>query len=509
MNRTRVSGLATVAVLLSQVIVSTSMRAGTPPATTVVTHGFQLSGTVPDWVFALSDAIARRAGIETGSEGRVLVYQGADGSLVDCSHPQCTTSGPGHNVIVFDWADDSNEEGAGFSEAAAEALFAGLVAWNLEDPPLVDLERLHLIGHSRGAVVQSEVAERLIAAGLPAPLQVTSLDPHDAGGGFAEAGVPAGGLDDYDVNQEHPEYDCHDESTTPGVCAWQESGYHDNYWQNDSSCFFLLPRGLELFGASNFNQNDLDSPFCHSDTHAWYFFTVAPPAPVHPVTLDPPGPDWFGVLTECSTSPRTVPLTRAADGYNLSDAASGLAARCPQGPGDRQSVLFDFDLQEGVVNGDFERVRPGEQVQAGWSFHGGLFAASLGFDTDNHLVLDAGDLARHGRIHLPVNTLAIEVCRKVVTASGSDLLSVALLRDGAGPRELLTPSQQSVATLSGWDCFEAPILEQEAGRRIRLEISLTDLEAPTVWIDDVRLVVPIFADGFESGDTTRWSMSVP
>ena len=97
----------------------------------------------------------------------------------------------------------------------------------------------------------------------------------------------------------------------------------------------------------------------------------------------------------------------------------------------------------------------------------------------------------------------------MVTASGSDLLSVALLRDDAGPRELLTPSQQSIATPTGWDCFEAPILEQEAGRRIRLEISLTDLEAPTVWIDDVRLLVPIFADGFESGDTSAWSSTVP
>jgi hypothetical protein len=92
---------------------------------------------------------------------------------VDCSHPACGPQAPGgETVIVFDWAAASAESGAGYSEAAAEALVAGLVQWSQADPQLANLDHLHLIGHSRGAVVASEVSERLIAAGPPVPEQV-------------------------------------------------------------------------------------------------------------------------------------------------------------------------------------------------------------------------------------------------------------------------------------------------------------------------------------------------
>lgn len=37
---------------------------------------------------------------------------------------------------------------------------------------------------------------------------------------------PEGGLDNYDVNREHPDYECHAQSSTPGVCAWKGTGYN-------------------------------------------------------------------------------------------------------------------------------------------------------------------------------------------------------------------------------------------------------------------------------------------
>ena len=484
-----------------------------PEATVVVTHGFQLGGQIPDWPFALADAIARRARVETGEAGRIYVYDGASGDLQLCQHPQCTESGAGPTIIVFDWAADSNETGSGFSEAAAESLFAGLAAWSTATPPLVNLSALHFIGHSRGAIVNSEVAERLIAAGFPPPDQVTSLDPNDSGGALraetsTEGGVSGGGLDDYDVNEEHPEYDCHAQNAIQGICAWAGVGYHDNYWQNDPQCFSFLPDGLELFGSANFNQNELDAPFCHSDTHRWYLLTADTDAATHPVTGEPPGPDWYGASTECVASPRTEPLARTADGFNFSSIAGGQAARCPQGPGQRQPVRFDFGLREGLVNGDFERM-PSAGAEAGWSFHGGDFQAGIGFDTDRYMSLEGGALARHNRFFLPPETRAIQICRKVAAASLTDTLSAMLQIDDLGDRELLDPDQASVVSETDWECFSAPILPDEVGRRAMIELSLTAASSPLVWIDDLRLLVSLFSDGFESGDPSAWSDSVP
>lgn len=479
------------------------------PPTAVVTHGYQLTGTIPDWPFALADAIARRAADLGGEEGSVWVYQAATGDLLPCQEVWCTANGAAQTVIVFDWAADSNEAGAGFSEAAAETLFAGLVAWSRGPQPLVDLSRLHLIGHSRGAVLNSEVAERLIAAGFPAPEQVTTLDPHDEGSAFRDHGqAPEGGLDDYDVNREHPEYDCHSESPTPGVCSWVGTGYHDNYWQDSAGCFFS-PDGRQLYGASNFHQNGLDSPFCHSDTHYWYLMTADTDAATHPVTGDPPGPDWYGTDTACTASPRSEPLTRTADGYNLSILGGGAANRCPTGPNQRQPVLFDFGLAEGLVNGDFERIRMATG-EAGWSFHGGDLQAAFGSDTDTHLILGASDFALHNRFHLPDDTLAFQVCRQVAAASPGDELSLELISADFDDRELLNPEQQGLSAVTGWECLRAPILSTEAGSRVQIRVSVTGVGSSTVFVDDLRLVLdPVFKDDFESGDTSGWTEATP
>jgi hypothetical protein len=492
-----------VAILVSMAGPAGPITAQEAPRTAVVTHGFQLFGSLPEWPLEMANGIAHRAADLGGEEGSVWIYDASTGDLFPCQDVLCSANGSAMTAIVFDWAADSNESGAGFSEAAAETLFAGLIAWSRGPNPRVDLTRLHLIGHSRGAVVNSEVAERLIAAGFPAPEQVTTLDPHDAGSAFQQHGqAPAGGLDDYDVNREHPEYDCHIESSTPGVCAWVGTGYHDNYWQNSSSCTFS-PDGRELFGASNFHQNGLDTPFCHSDTHLWYRLTV------DITTGEPPNSDWFGTGSVCTSSPRTEPLTRTADGYNLSVIGGGVANRCPTGPNERQEVLFDFGLAEGLVNGDFERIRMGA-TESGWSFHGGDLQGTFETDGDTHLVLSAGGFARHNRFHLPDDTFAIQLCRRVTAASADASLSLLLTSEEFTDRELLAVDQQSVAVAGDWECLRAPVLANETGNRVQIEVSVTDLGAPIVLVDDLRLVpASIFADGFESGDTTAWTTSVP
>ncbi len=473
--------------------------------TTVIVHGFQLQGTVPDWPFHLAEAIRVRAG-----GGRIVRYDPASGDLLPCAHPACGPQAQeGETVIVFDWATASNRSGTGFSEAAGEALAAGLLAWSTADPPLASLEHLHLIGHSRGAVVASEAAERLVAAGLPPPEQVTSLDPHDAGGfGLSEAQPEPEGLwDDLDVNDLHPGYACGSPPAEPsGVCAWREVAFHDSFWRDTDGfpCLFD-PDGRPIPGAAQLDASGVGA-FCHSDVHAWYHFTVDTAAATHPVTGDPPGVGWFDPAgTTCDSGQRTSPLARTVDGYNTSRIGGG-AVRCPDDPASKQPVMFDFNLAEGIVNGDLEK-EPAGDVVPGWWLHGGGGTATLADDGDRYLRLDAGRSRRHGRFVLPAGATDLRLCHTTEIAGPGDLLTVTLIQD-PGSRTVLQLDPTSPA---GWQCVTAPILPDERGRPTLLDIALHDdgtSPAARVGVDDVGLVVPtghLFSDGFESGDLSAWS----
>ena len=474
--------------------------------TTVVIHGFQLSGDVPDWPFYLAEAIRARAG-----GGRIFEYDPAIGDLLDCSHPACGPQGAGgETVIVYDWAVASNQSGTGFSEAAGEALVAGLVEWSGADPPLASLDRVHLIGHSRGTVVASEAAERLVAAGLPAPEHMTSLDPHDTGafGLSEERPEPEGLWDDLDVNDLHPEYKCGPQPGEPsGVCSWQGVGYHDNYWRDQDGfpCLFD-PDGKPVPGSSEFDASGLDA-YCHSDVHAWYYFTVDTTATTHPETGDPPGLDWFdpGIIT-CDSAFRTSPLARTVDGYNTS-RIGGSPVRCPDDPSSKQEVRFDFNLPEGLLNGDFEK-QPAADVVAGWWLHGGGGNAVLANDGDPYIRLEVGQSRRHGRFYVPNHTSAIRFCRRIEVAGPGDELTLTL-HQGAESRIL---HQEDPTGTSGWQCLNVALQDHEDGTTSTLELALHDNGAAPearIGIDDITLVVGLFSDGFESGDLSAWSDNLP
>jgi len=474
--------------------------------TTVILHGLQLSATVPDWTFYMAEAIRLRAG-----GGRIFEYDAATGGLVDCAHPACGPQGSsGETVIVFGWAADSVESGTGFSEAAAEALVAGLVRWGRGEPPLASLDALHLIGHSRGAVVASETAERLIAAGLPAPEHMTTLDPHDAGafGLTEERSEPEGLWDDLDVNDLHPDYECALPLGQPsGICSWDGVAYHDNYWRDRDGfpCFFD-PDGKIVPGGSDFDASGLDA-FCHSDVHAWYHFTIDTAAAVHPETGNPPGNDWFDpATTTCSTTARTSPLARTSDGYNFS-RIGGSSTRCPDDPASKQQVLFDFNLAEGLVNGDFEKEPSGGSL-AGWRFHGGGGTGQLADDGDPYLRLAAGQSMIHNQSLIPRDAIGVRFCRRVFVSGTGDLLRLTL-HQGSGSRIL---HQEEPASSSDWRCFHLALETGERDQPSSLEITvLDDGFAPTaeIGIDDLSFRVGIFFDDFESGDSSSWSSQSP
>jgi hypothetical protein len=80
---------------------------------------------------------------------------------------------------------DSAITDSGFSEAAADAVFASLLDLNMQLSGKVFNSPMHLIGFNRGTVVTSEIVQRLgvyfptIGTGGDTDLHMTLIDPHD------------------------------------------------------------------------------------------------------------------------------------------------------------------------------------------------------------------------------------------------------------------------------------------------------------------------------------------
>jgi hypothetical protein len=128
-----------------------------------------------------------------------------------------------NRIVVFDWEDESNDFDPRWDEAASDALFALLV-----DKQLASSDYLHLIGHSRGAIVVSEATQRLLNHGFGVD-HVTLLDHEKCDGtDMASAGDPY---------------------------AWKGVGFVDNYYGTGTSepvCDGPL-KGEPVNGAYNVN----------------------------------------------------------------------------------------------------------------------------------------------------------------------------------------------------------------------------------------------------------------
>lgn len=121
---------------------------------TVIAHGYRSSGEVPLWTTQLQAALQDRR-----------------------------ISG----VLLVDWAAESNDSACGWAEGAADRAFARLISLLLAAEQPRDV---HFIGHSRGAVVCSEIQRRLNwyqehhteIDRRVGGVDVTMLDPHPANG---------------------------------------------------------------------------------------------------------------------------------------------------------------------------------------------------------------------------------------------------------------------------------------------------------------------------------------
>lgn len=146
---------------------------------TLITHGWSIAYAD---VVPAQDFIELAKSIADSNAGSVFQYHPSDGTWFHVHGPASTPNDAVGRplVLVSDWVLESGISDSGFAEAAADALFAGLVQLNEDTNGKVFASPLHLIGFSRGTPVTTEISQRIGTYFSPAAdVHVTTLDPHD------------------------------------------------------------------------------------------------------------------------------------------------------------------------------------------------------------------------------------------------------------------------------------------------------------------------------------------
>ena len=208
---------------------------------TVIAHGWN-SG-VDDWVSEMADAMIARSGLDTtvyrfdvtyGVVSQVMGVTNIDVSGVDlASSKDCEV------IVLCNWSDvDCGDHPV--TDIAGAIVRELMDSRNIPnwDHPLVQLP-IHLIGHSRGAALVSEISRMLGEEGVSVD-QVTFLDAQSI------------------LNEA-------------SVCVYDNVLFADNYFQKIN-----VPNGEFVLGAYNRELTSLTGGYdnAHSDVHLWYHGTI-------------------------------------------------------------------------------------------------------------------------------------------------------------------------------------------------------------------------------------------
>jgi len=437
---------------------------------TIINHGWQLSGLSDpfEWMIPMAEAIRTRAG-----EARILRYDKGSGIFAELPN----YDQQGEVILLFDWITESDNPTEGFSEAAADALFAALLLGEQNNDFI--LENFHFIGHSRGCSVNSETVERLLSIGIEVD-HVTNLDPHDWGA-FTFS-------DDYDVNPDSLVIDLpSSRSPNRGIVSWEGVGWIDSYWQETGFA------GRSVYGSYSLQLQNIG----HSNVHEWYLGTIDNVSGENSWFADP-YPD------------------RNESGFNYSKFGS---LTRPAEWGTRQPLIFTFE-NDGIINGNFDRGPTNNfDEYPGWSDHGG---GGDGQFVDNKLILDQNDISReHNRFYIP------ELAGKL-----KFLLNISTAENGTPPSvDNLQVSIKTNKTNGGYDLLLAEYTNSESEKWIEIDVSNYGNSIGTILfelgdgggnginsqveIDNVSLVldnellvdISIMLEGVYSGDTMRTTLS--
>jgi hypothetical protein len=242
---------------------------------TVIVHGFQLTGSLPN------DFVNYAHKIRTRLNGNATIYVNKS-SRNRHYWQEIAGNGGGEKIFVYDWGADSNTPSMGPLESAADKLFCMLVdPYDENGNRIVSTARLldqsvHFIAHSRGAILSLQVFHR-IGKYFPNKkiTQFTALDPHPAGlmGDVTLAGVNG-------IVQNCSSLFCSNADRITidipsnvlfAECFYRQKGVYEEALNFD---------GVSANGAANVQLKDAtllqggNSLLAHSLVHEWYFGTV-------------------------------------------------------------------------------------------------------------------------------------------------------------------------------------------------------------------------------------------
>ncbi len=227
---------------------------------TIITHGFNSDAT--GWINPMLQQIPGYASFAGTNFSLYQITVDADffrnfsvtQSRIGGVAP--TNSDSGEILIQLDWSAlsvDPTYATGDIADQVINVLLDPNFIPELGGRPLVEFP-IHLIGHSRGGALITDLAKLLGNQGIWAD-HTTTLDPHPV-----------------------PEYG------DPNVEVFANVLFADNYWQInlDSAC----PNGQSVVGAYNrFLTNLQNGDSCnHSDVHLWYHGTID--WPNTPITVD-------------------------------------------------------------------------------------------------------------------------------------------------------------------------------------------------------------------------------
>ena len=214
---------------------------------TIITHGF--SGDIESWIIPMAQQIpAYRSFPGTNSSCYEMVVAsdyGVTQSRIGGVNPLVSDSG--EIIIKLDWSVVSVDFDTASSDIAA-AVVPKLLETNfiseLGGRALAELP-LHLVGHSRGGSVVTEMSRLLGAKGVWVD-HITLLDPHPVSFPYGDA----------------------------ALVVYENVLFADSYWQTNPG--FTCPDGESVSGAFNRNLTNLSNGYdCnHSDVHLWYHGTI-------------------------------------------------------------------------------------------------------------------------------------------------------------------------------------------------------------------------------------------
>lgn len=459
------------ALLLATTLVSLALAGPAGAGTTLITHGFApVASDPPNWTLTLGRAVLKaggdgsRCGFDVGETpiGTIFTYEPATGAW----QLECGSATPnGEIVLRFNWSQESdglNIGGTqGFAEAAADALYAALrdpqlpPAFSAVDPLAAPL---HFIGHSRGAVVNSDCVERLAAVGIAVD-QVTSLDPH-----------PVDGSLDFPLDLA----DWLDRSPV----TWNNVGFADNYWRADGGGVWAadfdgqsIAADVDLdLGAAIEGLLDVDPVFEHTEVHAWYHGTVDLGA-----NDDNDGTDIDDELFTNWWGDGGVP-ERNATGYYYSALVGGTRPPPIAGAAPVWSPLSIYNGSFEIANSEIQTLGIG---YAGWYYHGGVMpgapvpwsSLSPPPGSTYYLTLFGDGVhghVRHNRLFVDPTVTAIEFDRRVDDPDPNDRFVIELA-DEAGNHTIV---DLPVDTTTGWETLAFPVPPAQVGETWTIELAL-------------------------------------